>query len=90
MNKTQYKSQCCNAKTTYSEMITDFIGEKKPLIGTITCICSKCKKPCAILIVERKKWEKNPATQIIPNKKEKIKRLFTEKELKKFREEEDF
>jgi len=86
MGKNNYKSKCCGAKvrvhTSPDEI--DKIG------CTMYHICTDCGKPCDIIIKERHTWKINPKTRIVPNKKEKNKKLFTDKELKDFRMEEDF
>jgi len=86
-NKSQLRSNCCNAETTIGG-IEDFEGDKSACTQYHACI--KCKNPCDVHVLERKMWNRNPKTQIIPNKKEKNKRLFTDKELKNFRMNEDF
>lgn len=84
--KSKYISKCCGAKTKVCTS-PDEIDE----IGcTMYTICIKCNQPCDIVIKERRTWEINPKTRIVPNKKEKNKKLFTDKELKNFRLGEDF
>lgn len=72
------KSVCCNAKVKLKDK------------ETLTYVCSKCDKSCQIYVSTRKTWKRNPATQIIPDKRKKIKKLFTDKELRGFRMNEDF
>jgi hypothetical protein len=85
-NKSQLRSNCCNAKTKIG--VGNFEGDKSAY--TQYYICNECDKICDVHVVERKMWIRNPKTQIQPNKKEKNKKLFTEKELKNFRMNEDF
>jgi len=72
-NKSTLKSACCKAKLKYSSPAPDFIGEKEPTIGTCYCVCSKCDKPCNIVLDERKKWTINPSTRIKKDEREKLK-----------------
>lgn len=88
--KSTLKSVCCKAELKYSSPAPDFFGEKGLTIGTCYCICSKCGEPCNIMVDERRTWAINPKTRVVPNKKKKNDKLFTDKELKKFRNEEDF
>jgi len=83
-NKTTLKSNCCNAPIR-TEGDKDF---KNSFEGTFYYVCSKCKQPCDVHLDERKIWLINPKTKVVPNKKKD--RKFTDKELKKFKEEEDF
>ena len=85
-SKSIYKSRCCNAKVK-SVTSPDEIDK---LGCTMVCVCTECNKPCDIYIPERKTWAINPKTRIVPNKKKKNNKLFTDKELKKFHQEEDF
>lgn len=87
--KTKLLSTCCGASITYSEIAPDFIGDKKPKIGTAYCICTKCKEPCNIYTKERRVWKINPETRIIPNKKKRLTKL-SPRELKRIKQEEDF
>lgn len=86
--KNKIKSNCCNAKVKYSNILSDFIGDKNPQIGTVHYICTKCGKACDVHINIRKTWKINPTTQIIPNKKKSTK--LTSKELKEIHETQDF
>jgi L-lactate utilization protein LutB len=90
--KNKIKSACCRAEIRYSDFTPDFIGDnpKTMTIGTCCCICSKCNKSCNIYIPIRKTWTRNPKTQILEDNRKKQKKLFTDKELKEFRKEEDF
>lgn len=58
-NKTSSRSKCCNAKVK--------------VVGTVTMfhVCTKCHLPCDVFYVERKTWEINPKTRVVPNKKRK-------------------
>ncbi|MFH0806045.1 MAG: hypothetical protein V1901_04170 [Patescibacteria group bacterium] len=73
MIKMQYKSNCCNAEVKISTPIDDFFGKKKQLLGTFYYICKKCNLACDIRIKERKIWNRNPGTQILKDKRQKIK-----------------
>lgn len=79
-NNYSYKSNCCNAD----------VRQQRTDKGDTSCVyytvCTHCKKPCGVHINERQTWAINPKTRIVPNKK----RLFTDKELRKLRSEEDF
>lgn len=88
--KSKIKSKCCKAKVRYSDLSPDFIGDTNISIGTCVCICTKCNKPCDIYIPIRKVWKKSPATQVQGDKREKRKRLFTDKEIREFLKNEDF
>lgn len=61
------KSTCCFAKFRVAGTITKY------------AICCKCGKPCSITFIPRRKWQRNPATQVQPNKKRKK----IEKQIKK-------
>lgn len=82
-------SICCNAPTKYSEILPDFIGDNKPKTGNSYCICSKCGEACSVYLKQRKTWDINPQTKIIPNKKRRLTKL-SPQELKKIKQEEDF
>jgi hypothetical protein len=82
--KKPLKSKCCNADVRIEGM-DDF-----DQTCTMYHECTKCGNPCDVIIKVRKLWAINPKTRIVPNKKKKNDKLFTDKELKKFREEEDF
>lgn len=84
--KSQLKSNCCNSPIR-TEGGEDF---GKHFEGTFYRVCDKCKQPCDVHLDERKVWIINPSTRIVPNKKKKNEKLFTDKELRNFRIEEDF
>jgi hypothetical protein len=84
--KSQLKSNCCNS-IVRTEGGGDF---GKQFEGTFYYVCNKCRRACDVHLDDRKTWEINPKTRIVPNKKKKNEKLFTDKELKKFREEEDY
>lgn len=54
MKKSNLKSTCCKAEVKYSDIATDFVGDKSETmtIGTCYCICSKCGEPCNILVIK--------------------------------------
>jgi hypothetical protein len=56
-SKTASRSKCCNAKVK--------------VVGNVTMyhVCTKCHQPCDTFYVERKTWEINPKTRVVPNKK---------------------
>jgi hypothetical protein len=81
MSKSKLKSVCCKADITYSDPAPDFIGDKNLTIGTCSCICSKCGEPCNLMINERRTWTRNPKTQILKDKRKKIKDKITKKEI---------
>jgi hypothetical protein len=89
--KSNLKSQCCNAEARV-DMSPDFEGDnpKTMQMGTCCYMCTKCHQPCDVYLKERKTWTRNPKTQIIPDKREKKRKMFTEKELKQIHKEEDF
>lgn len=68
----KFKSNCCNAEIKINAPLRDFPGEKN-ILGTFYYICKKCNQACDIHIKERKSWNRNPKTQIIKDKREKIK-----------------
>lgn len=76
------KSNCCNAKVKYSDILPDFIGDKNPKIGTVYYICTKCGEACDVHINIRKTWTINPKTRIVPNKKKNQKKKIAEQEIK--------
>jgi len=80
MKKKSFKSKCCNADVRVEGM-DDFDKQ-----CTMYHVCTKCNNPCDVIIKTRRIWAINPKTRIVPNKK----RLFTDKELRKLRSEEDF
>lgn len=82
-NKSQFKSKCCH-ETVKVLCSPDKIGY------TMCYICSGCQEACDVFIPERRTWEINPKTRVVPNKKNKNDKMFTDKELKKFSEEEDY
>ena len=88
--KSNLRSTCCKAEIKYSEAVPDFIGDDKNSVRTCYCICSKCGEPCNIYSVERKTWEINPKTRVVPSKKKKNDRMFTQKEISHFWKDEDF
>lgn len=85
-NKSTLKSNCCNSNIRI-EGGEDF---GKQFGGTYYYVCNECNQACDVHADERKTWEINPKTRVVPNKKKKNDKLFTNKELKKFRDEEDF
>ena len=46
MFKVKENSACCKASVRLSEGISDFIGDKNPILGTFYYICTKCGKAC--------------------------------------------
>lgn len=79
------RSNCCNAAVTVGGL-NDFPGENSSC--TMFHICTECHCPCDIHMNNRKRWEINPKTRIISNKKKD--RLFSDKEIRKMMREEDF
>jgi hypothetical protein len=80
------KSKCCGAKVKVHTEPDDI-----DKIGcTMYYVCTKCNQPCDVISKERQTWAINPKTQIVPDKREKKKKLFTDKELRDLRLEEDF
>jgi hypothetical protein len=73
--KSNLKSICCNAKVRL-EGIDDFDKQ-----CTIYHICTYCNKPCDVLIKVRKTWTRNPSEQIIGDKRDKINKKVTKKEI---------
>ena len=90
--KSNLKSTCCNAEITYSELSSDFSGDKieNMTYGTISCICTGCKQPCNIYLKVRNAWKINPVTKVIGDKRVKEKNKLTKKEIRKILKEEDF
>ena len=86
-NKSKLKSNCCNADIKIGG-VPDFEGDKSAC--TQYYVCVKCNEACDVHSNKRKTWTINPKTQIIPDKREKNKKLFTEKELRKIHKQEDF
>jgi len=84
--KLSVKSKCCNAPVRIGG--GENCRDKKAQI-TMYHVCTKCNQPCDTIVKERKTWEINPKTRVVPNKK-KSDRLFSDKEIKKFLKEEDF
>ena len=76
------KSKCCKAKVK-SNMSSDFIGDNPNTqkIGTCYYICTACEEPCNVISIKRKMWNRNPQTQIIPDKRKKIKNNIIKKEM---------
>lgn len=72
------RSKCCNGKVKTQGKTTMYY------------VCLKCKEACDVIFVERKTWTRNPATQVQGDKREKRKRLFTDKEIREFLKHEDF
>lgn len=75
---TTIRSKCCNSKVEVHGNLT------------LYHVCKKCGNACDIVFVERKVWERNPVTQVQPNKKKKSKIKLTKKEINQIRQEEDF
>jgi hypothetical protein len=73
--KNNLKSICCNAKVRL-EGIDDFDKQ-----CTIYHVCTYCNKPCDVLIKVRKTWTRNPSEQIIGDKRDKINKKVTKKEI---------
>ena len=73
--KNNLKSICCNAKVRL-EGIDDFDKQ-----CTIYNVCTHCNKPCDVLIKVRKTWTRNPSEQIIGDKRDKINKKVTKKEI---------
>jgi len=84
MKKSNLKSTCCKAEIKYSNFSPDFIGDKSETmtVGTCSCICSKCGEPCNIMSIQRKTWTRNPITQIQKDKRQKIHKKETDKQIK--------
>jgi hypothetical protein len=80
--KNKIISECCRAKIRYSDPAPDFIGDKKPLIGTCYIICTKCNKPCNLYIPIRRTWKINPSTKIKGDEREKNHKKEIDKEIK--------
>jgi hypothetical protein len=68
--------------------IGDF--DDKDKVVTIHYKCTKCKNACDVHNNERKVWIRNPATKIIPNKKNKSSTKLTAKELREIHQTQDF
>ena len=77
------KSTCCKAEIKLSDLSPDFIGDnpKTMRIGTCYSVCTKCHQPCDIYSNERKFWTRNSKTQIIPDKRKKIRTKEIKKEI---------
>jgi len=90
--KRNFKSECCNAEVHLSKTLNKLFGNfsEKISTGTYECICSKCHKACDVYIPIRKVWTINPKTRIIPNKKKRILDKLSQKEINKYRKNEDF
>ena len=84
--KNNYKSKCCGAKVRVHSEPDDI----DKLGCTMYHVCTECNQPCDVISKERRVWTINPKTQVVPDKREKKKKLFTDKELKRFHQEEDF
>lgn len=84
MGKNKFKSNCCNST------IKQKCNDKNETTDVFYSICNKCKQPCQVHLDERKSWARNPATQIIPNKKKKSSTKLTKKELNEIHQNEDF
>lgn len=85
-NNSQFKSKCCHeaVRVSCSPDEIDKIG------CTMYYTCTGCQEACDVFIPERKTWTINPKTRVVPNKKKQNNKLFTDKELKKFLQGEDF
>lgn len=81
--KSTLKSTCCKADIKAASS-PDFIGDKPSEGCTNYCVCSKCGKPCNIMTNERKIWIRNPKTQILGDKRRKIKDKIIHKEIKDY------
>ena len=85
--KSNLKSTCCKSEVRYSNPAPDFIGDSspqnlsKPHIGTCYAICTLCGQPCNIYFPVRKVWTRNPKTQIIGDKRDKVRQKETDKEI---------
>jgi hypothetical protein len=77
--KSNLKSNCCNTEIIIGG-ISDFEKNYKETC-TQYYICTKCKQACDIHINERKIWTRNPKTQIIGDKRAKIKEKEINKEI---------
>ena len=51
------KSKCCKAKIKVIHGMSDFIGDKNPIVCTMHYECCKCGKPCNVY--ESREVEKN-------------------------------
>lgn len=54
------KSKCCKARVVVRGKTTMYY------------ICLKCGEPCDTFLVERKTWQINPRTRVVPNKRKKL------------------
>lgn len=72
------KSNCCNKNVSI-----------KGTINSTKFVCTECNKVCSVHKVERKKWNRNPATQIIKDKRRKYWNQLTKKEIDFYRKNED-
>lgn len=81
--KSKIKSSCCKAPIRYSDLAPDFIGDdpKTMRMGTCYIICTKCNQPCDMHISIRRTWTRNPSEQIIGDKRDKINKKVTKKEI---------
>jgi hypothetical protein len=70
-----FKSDCCNAKMR----VMNFNDSDKAC--TFYYLCTHCNKPCEPRIKIRRTWTRNPAPQIIKDKREKQKRKQIKKEI---------
>jgi hypothetical protein len=76
------RSKCCNAKVKVV-MSGDFFGDtpKTQRIGTCHYVCLKCKEACDVIYIKRRTWNRNPAEQIIPDKRRRIRKKDIEKDI---------
>jgi len=77
-NHIGWRSLCCGAKVIVQGGIT------------LYNVCTKCHQACDTYGKPRRTWERNPQTQITPNKKKISKTRLTKKEIDKIRQNEDF
>ena len=79
------RSLCCNAPAKV-EGAPDFVGDNPKNMRECTCwyACTKCHQSCDVYSNARKTWTINPKTQIVPNKREKIRNKEINKEIKEY------
>jgi len=84
--KSSLRSTCCNAEIRFSDPAPDFFGDKHPIIGTCSCICSECGAPCNVMSMPRRLWSRSPVTQILKDKRKTIKEIQLDRELREVRD----
>ena len=73
------KSKCCYADVELGG-IGDFRDGDKQI--TMYYICTKCGRACDSIIVTRRQWQRNPATKIKGDERNKIRNKQIKKEIK--------